>query len=85
MSITPPVDATVKANVRRVVAAVLRLPDKSLADTAAINAAPNWDSLAQLDILAAVEQEFSLTIGPDQAVDLGTLASLIEFVERHAP
>ena len=75
---------TVRERTRHVLAAILRVPDAALGDAAAMDSTPNWDSLAQLDILAACEQEFGLAIEPDQAVDLVTFEALAAFMERHA-
>jgi len=73
-----------REKVRSIVATITRQPVASLPDDAAIDLTPHWDSLAQLDILASVEQEFGLMIGPEQAVELTTLAALITFVQQHA-
>ena len=74
----------VKSKVRRIVAAVLRVPAAELDDGAALCKTERWDSLAQLDILASMEQEFGMAIEPDEALDLTTLAALIAHVETHA-
>ena len=69
--------------VSRIVATLLRLPLADLDREARLGRPARWDSLAQLDILAACEEEFNLTIEPDQAVDLITLAALIGYIEQH--
>jgi acyl carrier protein len=70
--------------VRRIVATLLRVPLAELGREARLGHTPRWDSLAQLDILAACEEEFGLTIEPEQAVDLTTLDALITHIEQHA-
>lgn len=70
--------------VRQILASVLRQPVNALPAGAAIDLTPGWDSLAQLDILAAVEQEFGVTIEPEQAIDLTSLPALVAFLDRHA-
>ena len=40
----------------------------------------NWDSLKQLEVLGAIEQEFSVTIDPEQALDLTSLPALVAFL-----
>jgi acyl carrier protein len=73
-----------REKVRQIVATITRTPVSSLPDDAAIDLTPRWDSLAQLDILASVEQEFGLTIEPEQAVELTSLATLIAHVQQQA-
>lgn len=73
-----------KNKVRRIVAAVVRIPAAELDENAALGKTARWDSLAQLDILASMEQEFGIVIEPDEALDLITLAALITRVETHA-
>jgi len=72
-----------KEKLCRVVATLLRLPLAELDREACLGRTPRWDSLAQLDILAACEEQFNLTIEPEQAVDLTTLEALIIYVEQH--
>jgi len=74
---------TKRARVRRVVATLLRLPLAELDEGACLGCTPRWDSLAQLDILAACEEEFRLEIEPEQAVDLIALEALVTYVEQH--
>lgn len=77
-------DENTKSKIRRIVAAVLRIPAADLDENAALGKTERWDSLAQLDILASMEQEFGVVIEPDEALDLTTLASLISHIEKHA-
>jgi acyl carrier protein len=67
----------------RIVATFLRLPLTDLDREAGLGRTPRWDSLAQLDILAACEEEFNLVIEPEQAVDLTTLEALSTYIEQH--
>jgi acyl carrier protein len=74
---------TTRDRVSRIVASLLRLPLAELGREACLGRTPRWDSLAQLDILAACEEEFNLIIEPEQAVDLITLEALSTYVEQH--
>jgi acyl carrier protein len=72
-----------KDRIRHIVATLLRLPPAELNEGAGLGRTPRWDSLAQLDILAACEEEFGLQIEPEDAVDLLTLEALVAYVEQH--
>ncbi len=79
-----PMNDTKAEKINRIVAVVLRIPPGELVESAALGQTPHWDSLAQLDILAALEQEFGLIIEPDQAIDLVSLKALIDYVEKNS-
>ena len=68
---------------RELVAKILRTTADKLTATSALGDVEHWDSLAQLMILSALEQEFSLSIEPEMAVDLNTVGKICEFVEKH--
>ena len=69
--------------VRLILAIVLRVPVTKLTENQALGQTASWDSLAQLDILAAIEQEFDMLIEPDEAVDLISLKAIIAHIEKN--
>jgi acyl carrier protein len=62
--------------------AVLQLPDGADPRAAAPGATPTWDSLAHVTLVAALENEFGVSIDPGDALRLtsfdDTLAVLAE-------
>jgi acyl carrier protein len=70
-----------EARVRRVLSVLLKLDPSALPADAALGVLAHWDSLKQLEILGAIEQEFSVTIEPDEALDLTSLPALVAFLD----
>lgn len=42
---------------------------------------PNWDSLLQLNLILAIEQEFAISLTDDEAIDLNSFDSALQIVE----
>jgi acyl carrier protein len=70
-------DTTVVARVRAVLGEVIG-PSVTQLDNPSRDTVPEWDSLAQVEVLFALEEEFSFRFPGDQ---LGTLRSLEAIVE----
>jgi acyl carrier protein len=66
-----------------VIAKVLKTSVEQLPEDAALGEFEHWDSLAQLMILSALEQEFRLSIEPEAAVELNSVAKLCAYVNVH--
>lgn len=71
-------DSSIKA--REIIAKILRVTPDRLSDEDAMGHLEHWDSLAQLAILSTIEQEYGISIEPDQAVDLNTVGKICAFV-----
>lgn len=47
-----------------------------------------WDSLMQLNLVTAIEQEFGITLADDEVVDLNSFAMAVQLVQdkvAHGP
>lgn len=66
-----------------IIAKILKTTPGHLPKDAALGEFEHWDSLAQLVILSSLEQEFGLSIEPEAAVELNTVAKLCAYVEQH--
>ena len=73
----PAPDTTVVARVRALLGEVVG-PSATKLDNPSRDIVPEWDSLAQVEVLFALEEEFSFRFPGDQ---LGTLRSLEAIVE----
>ena len=40
-----------------------------------------WDSLMQLNLVSAIEQEFQITLSDDEAIDLNSFATALAIVQ----
>ena len=59
--------------IKEVLSAVIDVPIEQISDNASMDDIESWDSLAQMNLVIALEDEFQLTI-PDEEV--GTLISI---------
>jgi acyl carrier protein len=64
------------------VAKALQVPPQSLGPDSGIDVTSNWSSLTQLGILTLIEQEFGVTIEPEDAVDLTSVSALTAFLDK---
>jgi acyl carrier protein len=47
------------------------------------NATPQWDSVAHLQLVVAIEDEFGIQLDPADVVDLKSYASAVRILQRH--
>jgi acyl carrier protein len=59
-----------------IVAEVLRLPAHTINDELALANTENWDSLAHMELIAAIEQEFTLALSADDIVGMVSYAKI---------
>jgi len=78
----PPSDSSAYARVVSLVATIVRADPKSLDASSGVGTVVHWDSLCQLSILAALEQEFAIQIEPDEAVELTTVGRICDFLDQ---
>jgi len=50
-------------------AQVLSLDDQEVAQTATQGSTPTWDSMAHINLILAVEQEFRIGLSPEEATE----------------
>jgi len=55
---------------KRVIAAVLDVPPESIDETTSVDTVEEWTSLAQLNLILALEEEFGIEIPDEEAADL---------------
>ena len=75
----PAPDTTV-ARVRTILGEVIG-PSALEVDNPSRETVTEWDSLAQVELLFALEEEFSVRFAADQLGSLGSLAAIVEALE----
>jgi acyl carrier protein len=68
--------------VAALIARVLRLDVALVGHDGGMNLTSKWDSMAQLTILVAIEQECGVVIEPEAAVELTSVAAIAEFLDK---
>ncbi|UBU14428.1 acyl carrier protein [Nonomuraea gerenzanensis] len=68
---------------RAVFRMALNLPPDADVDGLAYRAIPQWDSLAHMALIAAMEDEFSIMIDTDEMIDMSSFAEAAGLLEKH--
>lgn len=75
-------DEAVASRLRALLSYHTGLPESEIAADARPDNTRGWDSVANLALMAAVEEEYGVTIGTRDAMKLRTLADVVRFVEE---
>ena len=67
---------------RLVMSQVLGLPGTVPAADIAMESQPAWDSMAHINLILAVEQEFRVALSPEEAAEAITFDEFLAIVER---
>lgn len=77
-----PLDAALVGRLISLVADVIEVPASSLSPDSRRNEAPRWDSIANLSVIGAIEEEFGVAIPTAAAVELRSIADFARFLGR---
>ena len=69
------------AQLRKIFAKLFPVDPADLADDARRGELEGWDSLGHLDLVNAIESEFSVSIDTDQALEIETFGETKEMLE----
>ena len=69
---------SVLARVRAIVAEMTMLPFESINARSSPQSHPEWDSLAQVNIVVSLEQEFGHQFSPDQIDRMVSVEKIVE-------
>jgi acyl carrier protein len=61
----------------------LGIPVAAITDELGYNRIPQWDSVAHMALVAAIEQEFDILIDTDDVVDMSSFAKAREIVAKY--
>jgi len=70
--------------IEEVIADTFRISRGSVVDTLAFNGIPEWDSLAHMDLMLALEAAYGVTIDEDRMLELTTVRAIREFLRDGA-
>ncbi|SEG99610.1 Acyl carrier protein [Nonomuraea solani] len=68
---------------RAVFRSALNLPADADVDGLEYRAIPEWDSLAHMALIAAMEDAFSIMVDTDEMIDMSSFAKAVELLESH--
>lgn len=61
----------------------LAIPVSQVTDDLAFNSIPQWDSVAHMVLVSAIESAFDIMIDADDVVDMSTFAKAREIVAKY--
>lgn len=68
---------------RQAFANSLGIPAASITDDLRYNAVPQWDSVAHLALIAAIEEAFDILIETEDVIDMASFAKAKEIVAKY--
>jgi acyl carrier protein len=57
--------------------------DADEAETASTETVETWDSLHHMNLVAALEDEFSIELEPDEVMDMTSYKAVLETLKKH--
>ena len=67
---------------KEIIAEELKCQAKDITDDAGWNRFYNWDSLAHIGIISAVEKQFSIQIENSQIMELKDFDSILQYINK---
>lgn len=71
-----------RERIKQVMAATFQVPAAEIPNDASIDEFPKWDSVGHLELMLAMELEFSLTIPTDAMLDLLWLEGIEDYLRE---
>jgi acyl carrier protein len=65
-----------------VFAKVMGVPSESIRDNSSPDTIEDWDSLLHVELIANLEQFFSIQISPEEGIELENFRSIVSIVEN---
>ena len=71
-----------KNKVKEILATILEINVSDINDTFSQKSCPNWDSLNQLNLIIALEEEFNISFDPEEISLMNDLDSIIVHISN---
>jgi citrate synthase len=70
----------VPERLEEVMAEALRVSPSAVTDTLAVNAIPQWDSLAHVELMIALERAYGVSIDENRMLELVSVRAIRDFL-----
>jgi citrate synthase len=67
-------------SLEEVIAGVFRIPPAKITDALAYNGIPEWDSLAHMELMLALEAAYGVSIDEDRMIELTSVFAIRNFL-----
>ena len=61
---------------------IMEVEASSVTDDSNPDNIEGWDSLTHIELISAIEEEFSIQISPEDSIDLENFSMLLSFIEQ---
>jgi acyl carrier protein len=72
-----------KTKLRAVFSEALDLPQEQVTDELSYNTTAQWDSVAHMALIAAIEEAFDILIDTNDVIDMSSFAKAAEIVAKY--
>jgi acyl carrier protein len=74
---------SLETRVKRIVCSTLQITEDRYSEELAAGAIPEWDSVAHVGLIMAIEVEFAIAFDVTDAVDVESVGDLLILLERY--
>ena len=71
-----------KEKIKKVIASVFKIDKDSITDDFNQQNFEKWDSLQHINIVVALEEEFNISIEPDEIIEIVSIQKIEEVIKR---
>jgi acyl carrier protein len=68
---------------RTIFAEVLGIPEEQVVDDLQYNSIPEWDSIAHMALVAAIDEAFDIMMDTDDVIDMSSFAKAKEILQKY--
>jgi acyl carrier protein len=76
------IEEYMEEQVKQVMADILDLDPNSIDESTSQDNTTTWDSLSQINLLVALEQEFGITFDPAEAESMFSFTDILDILDR---
>ena len=73
---------SISNKVKEIIAETLHLSPESVSDDLGIGAVPEWDSMGNMAVIAALEEQLGIEFPIEDLFDLNSVSAIIEEIEK---
>ncbi len=71
-----------KNKIYKIISNVLDVKLSEVDDEVSIDTADNWDSLAHMNIIECIEEEFKISIEEDEMIEMVSVGNILKAIEN---
>lgn len=68
---------------RAIFAEALGIPEEQVVDDLRYNSIPEWDSIAHMALVAAIDEAFDIMMDTDDVIDMSSFAKAKEILKKY--